>query len=541
MRRARACGTALRWCIDRAWKPGHQLKSIAADFADGALSNRAPSRGHVSSVWGAPRAGGDGLSGCWALPPTHRQTGGPSAPRAAQRNLSYAVEDSCFAYSSIDGDSCVPDAPHDGAASVYAIEVITGDFRGAGTTDEVTVRLYGDEGMSEEHLLLEPDTKPGASQEFRRASRRIFKVATPPLGTLRRVQVALRLAFRDHMHADSWFLDKLRVAGPDGRLIEFPFGDWLGDSGDGELSSKLHCDLIPQEEIMSHKVRVREQPLQVAGSAFVIPNPDSWTVEKRAGKGVMRRNFGYGGEDAYFICAEPNTNNVIGLGVSDGVYMWRLQGIDAGEFSKQLMETAAAEVNAGAKSARKVLQAAAGAVRAKGLKGSATACIVTVDVSRGLLKCTNLGDSGFLILRSDPATLEWHMLYKSPQQEHHFGCPYQLGHQATANPPEEAMLITRTVEAGDLVILGSDGLFDNLFDNEIVSAVEEAWGNVPPAQRFTRVAARAVSQAVANRAFFNSLDKHRETPYSRGATEEFDMVYSGGKADDITVVAGIIS
>lgn len=53
-----------------------------------------------------------------------------------------------------------------------------------------------------------------------------------------------------------------------------------------------------------------------------------------------------------------------------------------------------------------VLQAAAGAVRAKGLKGSATACIVTVDVSRGLLKCTNLGDSGFLILRSDPATLE---------------------------------------------------------------------------------------------------------------------------------------
>lgn len=140
MRRARACGTALRWCIDRAWKPGHQLKSIAADFADGALSNRAPSRGHVSSVWGAPRAGGDGLSGCWALPPTHRQTGGPSAPRAAQRNLSYAVEDSCFAYSSIDGDSCVPDAPHDGAASVYAIEVITGDFRGAGTTDEVTPR-----------------------------------------------------------------------------------------------------------------------------------------------------------------------------------------------------------------------------------------------------------------------------------------------------------------------------------------------------------------------------------------------------------------
>lgn len=53
-----------------------------------------------------------------------------------------------------------------------------------------------------------------------------------------------------------------------------------------------------------------------------------------------------------------------------------------------------------------MLQAAAGAVRDKGLKGSATVCIVTVDVSRGLLKCTNLGDSGFLVLRNNPETLE---------------------------------------------------------------------------------------------------------------------------------------
>jgi serine/threonine protein phosphatase PrpC len=47
--------------------------------------------------------------------------------------------------------------------------------------------------------------------------------------------------------------------------------------------------------------------------------------------------------------------------------------------------------------------------------------------------------------------------------------------QATSNYPEEAMLITRTVEAGDLVMLGSDGLFDNLFDTEIVTTVRRMW------------------------------------------------------------------
>eukprot|EP00959_Pyramimonas_sp_CCMP1952_P138390 2896439-Pyramimonas_sp.AAC.2 len=37
---------------------------------------------------------------------------------------------------------------------------------------------------------------------------------------------------------------------------------------------------------------------------------------------------------------------------SDGVYMWRLQGIDAGEFSRSLMDKAANAVRQGAKDAK---------------------------------------------------------------------------------------------------------------------------------------------------------------------------------------------
>jgi hypothetical protein len=39
---------------------------------------------------------------------------------------------------------------------------------------------------------------------------------------------------------------------------------------------------------------------------------------------------------------------VVGLGIADGVYMWKTQGIDAGLFSRALMDTARREVEGGA-------------------------------------------------------------------------------------------------------------------------------------------------------------------------------------------------
>jgi len=36
------------------------------------------------------------------------------------------------------------------------------------------------------------------------------------------------------------------------------------------------------------------------------------------------------------------------------------------------------------------------------------------------------------------------------------------------------------------------------------------------------------------------VDRNYVTPYSRDATEYFDMVYSGGKKDDITVVVAVM-
>eukprot|EP00878_Enallax_costatus_P024284 GHUV01025909.1.p3 GENE.GHUV01025909.1~~GHUV01025909.1.p3 ORF type:complete len:135 (+),score=34.49 GHUV01025909.1:1020-1424(+) len=123
--------------------------------------------------------------------------------------------------------------------------------------------------------------------------------------------------------------------------------------------------------------------------------------------------------------------------------------------------------------------------------------------------------------------------FRTNQLEHEFGCPYQLGHHQYANSPQDADLATLPVASGDIIIMGSDGLLDNVSELEMVQQVKQ----------LTQSGARpgAMAQQLAKLAFDNSVDKKRSTPYSRAATEAFDMVYSGGKPDDITVLVAVVS
>ena len=86
------------------------------------------------------------------------------------------------------------------------------------------------------------------------------------------------------------------------------------------------------------------------------------------------------------------------------------------------------------------MQAAASRVAAAGTQGSSTCCIVLVDTLHGRLASANVGDSGFMILGVTHNNPKPHVKFRTPQQEHQFGCPYQLGHHQAADPPEDAML-----------------------------------------------------------------------------------------------------
>jgi hypothetical protein len=84
----------------------------------------------------------------------------------------------------------------------------------------------------------------------------------------------------------------------------------------------------------------------------------------------------------------------------------------------------------------------------------------------------------------------------------------------------------RQVAAGDIVVLGSDGLWDNLSDEQVLEEVCASVG--------AREGASAAAHRLAAAAFRHSLDRHSQTPYSLGASEAFDMVYSGTTLDILT-------
>ena len=85
----------------------------------------------------------------------------------------------------------------------------------------------------------------------------------------------------------------------------------------------------------------------------------------------------------------------------------------------------------------------------------------------GTAQIANLGDSGVVILGSGGVK------FKTPQQEHSFGYPFQVGHQEHSDRPEDALQSVVALKAGDVVVVGTDGLFDNLSEEDAVQIAGE--------------------------------------------------------------------
>jgi len=86
------------------------------------------------------------------------------------------------------------------------------------------------------------------------------------------------------------------------------------------------------------------------------------------------------------------------------------------------------------------------------------------------------------------------------------------------------------VNPGDIVILGTDGLFDNLFDEDIVQLVNKE-GNLLTPQELAKV--------IACSAYDRARSQTADTPFARAAYIDGSR-WKGGKLDDITVVVARI-
>ncbi|KAG0297167.1 hypothetical protein BGZ98_000683, partial [Dissophora globulifera] len=109
----------------------------------------------------------------------------------------------------------------------------------------------------------------------------------------------------------------------------------------------------------------------------------------------------------------------------------------------------------------------------EGLIGSSTACLAILRNDE--LRIANLGDCGVSVIRHNE------FIFRTEEQQHSFNYPYQLGTGST-DSPTDAQVFTVKVESGDIIVMGTDGIFDNLFDEDILEEVVRCIGGVDPNQ-----------------------------------------------------------
>ncbi|RDB21375.1 Protein phosphatase PTC7 fig [Hypsizygus marmoreus] len=273
------------------------------------------------------------------------------------------------------------------------------------------------------------------------------------------------------------------------------------------------------------------------------------------------------GQDFFYVQDMRNQSRLciegVSFGVADGVGGWLECGVDPSLFSQALMFHAhryARNAWAGEPEIDPTLDyeereeiegwemtpyecldlAYGGVLREKFVQaGSSTACLITMNASSGVLRSANLGDSGYMIIRSNT------ILHRQPSQTHYFNCPKQLTKlpvnkgqrfpRACVDSPSEADTFRTKLGDGDIVIAYTDGLSDNVFSSEIVticSLVSRHGGTED--QIVQAIADRLVDYA---RQCMKS--KTRVSPFEREAARQ-GMFFRGGKPDDVTVVVGLV-
>jgi len=243
------------------------------------------------------------------------------------------------------------------------------------------------------------------------------------------------------------------------------------------------------------------------------------------------------GDDACFV-ARHKLGDV--LGVADGVGGWRSYGVDPSLFTQSLMAACERMVQSGQFCPQKpveVLSTGYYEVQQdkKPLIGSCTACVVALDREESAIYTANLGDSGFRVVRAGK------IVHRSQEQQHYFNTPFQLAvapsdlqGMVLSDSPDLAETTSFTVQEGDIIILGTDGLFDNMKDEMIIKHInrlKDQWNDAD---------IQDVADSIVTEAHKLGFDPHYVSPFSvNAAANGFNVV--GGKPDDVTVLIGRVT
>ncbi|KAI8465998.1 MAG: phosphatase 2C-like domain-containing protein [Monoraphidium minutum] len=179
--------------------------------------------------------------------------------------------------------------------------------------------------------------------------------------------------------------------------------------------------------------------------------------------------------------------------------------------------------------------------------GSATACVLQLDPARRRLLAANLGDSGFVVARKGA------IVARSRPLQHWFDCPFQMGAYPefvdATDTAANADIFEVPLQPGDVIVAGSDGLWDNAYDDDILALLPQGPSG-----------AQAAADSIAGMARAHACDPEFPSPYTREALQQgYDLSLfeklrrltwrdgrvrlgrlTGGKLDDITVLVSVV-
>jgi len=313
-------------------------------------------------------------------------------------------------------------------------------------------------------------------------------------------------------------------------------------------------------------------------------NPYNRVQPPKAGRSKASRPES--GQDAFFVSRLGAVPGEVALGVADGVGGWMDSGVDPADFSHAFCDYMAAAASStpatttGGKgaplTARKLMQKGYEAVcHDPTIKAGGSTAIVGLLTDQGVLEVANLGDSGFILLRLNRV----HAC--SDPQTHAFNTPYQLsvvppsmlmraaafGGAQLMDQPRDAEVTRHRLRHGDVLVFASDGLWDNLFNQDILRIVSQtmartgAWESTEkgvqvapdlrpyttlgetntPASTHPTLQSVLATEIVAT-AKSASVNRRLDGPFAKEVKKYYPHeVWHGGKEDDICTVVVVVS